>query len=313
LIEVSRQNGYKEGVSVGYTNLASVYEKAEKYQEALELKKKGLQLDREAGDVYGMMTSYMAISSTWLRMKRYDEALNALNRATGLCDSSWIVDLSGIENGYYRIYKELGAYPEAIRHYEKYNSLMERINRQESEKKVSELLIRFETETKEQQIKLLEQKNLLNEQKIRSQRLWILVMLLVFLILILVTSWWIRFKNQALGRMKAELHHFLLSQNKNPGATSTGHLQNGNRIHQPASPQKHKSTSEYLEWGLTPRESEILYYLGQGCTNAHIASLLNVSENTVKFHIKNIYLKLDVKNRIQALIRCNENNNHLGE
>ena len=105
LINISRRNGYLEGESVGYTNLASVYEQQEKYLQALELKRKGLELDRESGDVYGMMTSYRAISSTWLLLGQHREALKALEQAEELCDTSWIMDLSGIEHGYYQAFK----------------------------------------------------------------------------------------------------------------------------------------------------------------------------------------------------------------
>lgn len=53
--------------------------------------------------------------------------------------------------------------------------------------------------------------------------------------------------------------------------------------------------------GLTPRESEILVHLGQGRTARAIAEKLVVSENTVKYHIKSIYQKLDVHSRDEVI------------
>jgi DNA-binding NarL/FixJ family response regulator len=52
--------------------------------------------------------------------------------------------------------------------------------------------------------------------------------------------------------------------------------------------------------GLTRREFEILQLVASGSTNRAIARLLWVSEQTVKFHLGNIYRKLDVANRTQA-------------
>jgi len=52
---------------------------------------------------------------------------------------------------------------------------------------------------------------------------------------------------------------------------------------------------------LTARERELLAALGDGLTNAAIASALDISVNTVKFHLKNLYEKLNVKNRSQAV------------
>ena len=53
--------------------------------------------------------------------------------------------------------------------------------------------------------------------------------------------------------------------------------------------------------GLTPRESEILVHLGQGRTARAISEKLVVSENTVKYHIKSIYQKLDVHSRDEVI------------
>ncbi len=52
---------------------------------------------------------------------------------------------------------------------------------------------------------------------------------------------------------------------------------------------------------LTGREQELLIALSEGSTNVQIASELNISLNTVKFHLKNLYSKLNVKNRAQAV------------
>jgi len=52
---------------------------------------------------------------------------------------------------------------------------------------------------------------------------------------------------------------------------------------------------------LTGREQELLAALSEGRTNVLIAEELGISLNTVKFHLKNLYSKLNVKNRAQAV------------
>jgi two-component system, NarL family, response regulator DevR len=52
--------------------------------------------------------------------------------------------------------------------------------------------------------------------------------------------------------------------------------------------------------GLTRRELEILQLVAEGHSNAQLAQMLWVTEQTVKFHLSNIYRKLNVSNRTEA-------------
>ncbi|MFO7741577.1 MAG: LuxR C-terminal-related transcriptional regulator [Anaerolineae bacterium] len=57
---------------------------------------------------------------------------------------------------------------------------------------------------------------------------------------------------------------------------------------------------------LTERELEVLEELSKGLTNPEIAERLMVSLNTVKTHTRNIYGKLGVRNRTEAVVRAQE-------
>jgi len=52
--------------------------------------------------------------------------------------------------------------------------------------------------------------------------------------------------------------------------------------------------------GLTKREVEILRLVAEGYSNSQLAKMLWVTEQTVKFHLSNIYRKLSVANRTEA-------------
>jgi len=54
------------------------------------------------------------------------------------------------------------------------------------------------------------------------------------------------------------------------------------------------------DFGLTSREREVLDLLARGISNKEISKGLFVSVETVKSHVKNIYKKLEVKNRVEA-------------
>ena len=52
---------------------------------------------------------------------------------------------------------------------------------------------------------------------------------------------------------------------------------------------------------LTPRETQLLRWMVEGYSNKAIAKELFISENTVKYHIRNIFQKLQVQNRTEAV------------
>jgi two-component system nitrate/nitrite response regulator NarL len=57
---------------------------------------------------------------------------------------------------------------------------------------------------------------------------------------------------------------------------------------------------------LTKREKDILQTLAGGATNKEIGTALNISEHTVKIHLKNILKKLHMNNRIQAAVYAHQ-------
>ena len=59
-----------------------------------------------------------------------------------------------------------------------------------------------------------------------------------------------------------------------------------------------------LEYGLTDREITVLRLVAEGKTNKEIANVLDLSEKTVKNHVRNIFHKLHVYDRTQAAIHA---------
>jgi LuxR family maltose regulon positive regulatory protein len=55
---------------------------------------------------------------------------------------------------------------------------------------------------------------------------------------------------------------------------------------------------------LTPREREILELIAEGHSNKEIARSLDIAPETVKSHVKNVFDKLSVEKRAQAIARA---------
>jgi DNA-binding NarL/FixJ family response regulator len=79
--------------------------------------------------------------------------------------------------------------------------------------------------------------------------------------------------------------------------TLAGHI-----FHRLVTPEAMECPAEVVaeDLPLTSREVEILQLVAAGLTNSEVARKLWVTEQTVKFHLRNVYRKLDVANRTEA-------------
>jgi len=71
-------------------------------------------------------------------------------------------------------------------------------------------------------------------------------------------------------------------------------------------PQFILNEPELLRLGISKRELEVLESISQGLSNQQIADKLFVSLNTIKTHSSNLFLKLEVSRRTQAVQRAKE-------
>ncbi|AMO77354.1 HTH-type transcriptional regulator MalT [Pseudomonas citronellolis] len=70
--------------------------------------------------------------------------------------------------------------------------------------------------------------------------------------------------------------------------------------------QETRKAQDVLEEGLTDREREVVCLAAQGLSNEEIGQQLSLALGTVKWHLHNIYEKLKVRNRTQAIRRARE-------
>ena len=191
------------------------------------------------------------------------------------------------------IYLAGGNYHEATAYMEIRNQIKDSLMSAESKSIIAEMETRYQVREKNKAISLLELQDELNRRMIRHQ-VWLITLLgVIFLLILLVFLFNFNRNKLKQQQLRLELQNYLLqikkmeikiNENKTSQITTT-------------------IETEFEEFDLTEREKEVLQMISRGYKNSEIAEKLFVSENTVKTHIKNIYIKLDVKNRVEALKR----------
>ncbi len=88
-----------------------------------------------------------------------------------------------------------------------------------------------------------------------------------------------------------------------------GKVNSGKLIHQDKELKSREiNTEQVKELGISKREFEVLELISAGYSNQEIAEKLFISLSTVKTHSSNLFLKLDVKRRTQAIQKAKELN-----
>jgi len=81
---------------------------------------------------------------------------------------------------------------------------------------------------------------------------------------------------------------------------------NKKTLHKKQLQEKVIDPQKIKEIGLTNREYEVLKEIKEGLSNQEIATKLFISESTIKTHVSNILMKLDVSRRTQAIQKAKE-------
>ncbi len=195
-----------------------------------------------------------------------------------------------------KLLAEQGKFKDAYSFQSDYIRVKDTIQNQKIASEVLELTEKYEAEKKQKEILELQNKN---EKAKREEWFVISLSIAVISILIIIFILYYQYRRKETAKMKSHLQQSAreldLLRHKIASGTTQYLLPCEYSI-------SRDDVNTYLKEALSERELDVFMLLLKGITNRDIAEKLFVSVNTVKFHLQNIYVKLDVDNRTDAIL-----------
>ena len=218
-------------------------------------------------------------------------AINSINKGLNLAKN--INSTENISLGYQALvdyYTKKNDFKAAMKFQNKIVVLSDSILKTEAQKNIYNTKISLKSFNKDQEIQKLAEEKAQNviDAKSKFNLLLFVFILAVIGIFGLLYMIFLKKKNTdlELDNQRNEIQNYLLQINELKEVTES---------------QKSNHLFHLDSFNLSRREIEVFNFITKGLSNIEIASELFLSKNTIKTHIKNIYLKLDVKNRKQAI------------
>lgn len=194
----------------------------------------------------------------------------------------------------YKIYEKQRNYKKANEILREKYKIKEELSGIEQKKQINLLSAKYEVDKRENKIEILELNNAVQKRAIFQ--LYLIIASIILLFAGAFMTFILYRKNNKLKntQMQADILRYIdrINQIEEENKTKITAQKENRELH----------VKEIVNlFNLTDREGDVLLLISNGYNNSKIAEKLFVSVNTVKFHTKNIFVKLDVKNRIEAL------------
>ena len=284
----------QEGLGNTLLNIGTVQTANGEYGSAHESYIDALTIFEEIGYISGYCNTLQSMAENYMEQGQYDKALSTANKALQLLqDNNLRQDVLYTFELIKNIYEQKNDFVKAYEYQTKYYELNDELFNEQKALQINELTIQYETAKKEAEIERLAFDNELQQLEISKakSRMFAFIIIAGIVIAASIFVFILRNKKNAAERLAQESQLDALKQ----------------RILQLQIENSDELTIDYndingkIATPLTDREFETLSLSLKGKSNQEIADQLFVSINTVKFHLRNIYQKLGVSNKKEAL------------
>jgi tetratricopeptide (TPR) repeat protein/tRNA A-37 threonylcarbamoyl transferase component Bud32 len=183
-LKIYRQSDDAYNISASLSNICALYIRRGRHREALVFLNEAIKKSEEIGRPKGIAGNLLYIADIYRKSKQYEEADLNYKKALKIADE--IGDNKCIRSAYEklsRLYTEKGDYKQALDYHLLFTQWKDRIINEEKNKQIAQLEIRYETEKRAREIKVLK-KNSKLQAMTRNALLTVLLLVLVILALL---------------------------------------------------------------------------------------------------------------------------------
>jgi DNA-binding CsgD family transcriptional regulator len=289
-LDIAKDLNRRDNASIIYNCIGQLYQLKGNYEKSNEYYQFAIpKLKKYDGKRY-LSNTLINLGKNYNYLNKHDLALDNITRGLNIA-----IEIQSPENiilGYQalsNLYKSQNKYDLALSNYQQYITLRDSIKGEETKRNIAALETIYENERKDNEIKNYQYEA--NLQKHRNTIQWLAILFLVLFVFIFLLYYQFKRKNNKLmiEQMRYDIQEYIQRLDDIENA-----------------PEQEKGTEKEIfyknveQYGLSDRELDVLLLISQGLKNEEIAAKLFISVSTIKTHTRNIFIKLDVRNRIEA-------------
>jgi tetratricopeptide (TPR) repeat protein len=206
-LKICKERNDKISIAKAYTNIGIIYSNTKEYEKALENYLLALEIKKEMKSQKDIATTLNNIGILYYRLNDFKKSIEYLLQGETISKEIKSINELRHANEYLALsYSKLNDFENAFIHQIKYQKYNDSISSIETKNKISELEIKYETEQKEQDNKILTQQNELQQTQLEKKqaRIRFFIILLVLLISSIATLIYLYEKKQRYLKMLAK-------------------------------------------------------------------------------------------------------------
>ncbi len=186
-LDVNFNISSQKGVAINYNALGKIELFEGNFAKANEYFTKSLEINKILGDKKFIADSYINLAWAELKLHQYQRAINNINNCFRIASEiKSLSHLQQVNEALSEYYKSLGDYPKALEYYVLSSQYKDSVINAQSARHISTIQTLYETEKKENQIKLLVQEQELKQRIITKQRVQTYALLVSFALSVLM-------------------------------------------------------------------------------------------------------------------------------